>query len=91
MNRWLSCAIVAAVFSGCAPTAESVLEDAAEAIGGTEAVLAANTLVLDGTGQTYRLLPRTPICPSTSCTPTDARWTSRTTAGGWTRFAPATS
>jgi glyoxylase-like metal-dependent hydrolase (beta-lactamase superfamily II) len=55
MKRWLGAAMVSAVFlHGCAPTSESVVEDAAEAMGGAEAVLATTSLVLEGTGQTYR-------------------------------------
>jgi glyoxylase-like metal-dependent hydrolase (beta-lactamase superfamily II) len=56
MKRWFSTAVVSAVvLYGCGPTSESVVEDAAAAMGGAEAVLATNTLVLSGTGQTYRL------------------------------------
>ncbi len=56
MNHYLSLALISAVLlQGCAPTSESVIGDAADAVGGAEAVLAANTLVLEGTGQTYRL------------------------------------
>ena len=47
--------ILAALFQGCSATSESVIEDAADALGGAEAIAAANTLVLEGTGQTYRL------------------------------------
>ena len=54
MTRSLAFALLSAATVACAPTSESVLEDAAEAMGGKEAVLATNTLVLEGTGQTYR-------------------------------------
>ena len=47
--------ILAALFQGCSATSDSVIEDAADALGGAEAIAAANTLVLEGTGQTYRL------------------------------------
>lgn len=47
--------ILAAVLHGCAPTPASVVQDAAAALGGADAIEAANTLVMQGTGQTYRL------------------------------------
>ena len=56
MSRHPSLALIlAALFQGCSATSESVIEDAADALGGAEAIAAANTLVLEGTGQTYRL------------------------------------
>lgn len=47
--------IAAVLLQACAPTPEDVIDDASDALGGAEAMLAANTLVLEGTGQTYRL------------------------------------
>ena len=56
MNQHVSLAVISAVLlQGCAPTSEGVIGDAADALGGAEAIAAANTLVLEGTGQTYRL------------------------------------
>lgn len=58
LKRWLSCAMVSTVaVYGCAqPTPEmQVVQDAAEAMGGVEAVRGATTLVMTGTGTTYRL------------------------------------
>ena len=56
MKRCLSLAIFGAVgLFGCARTGQDVIEDAAEAMGGAEAIAAAATLVLEGTGTTYRL------------------------------------
>ncbi len=56
MNHRLSLVLIStALLQGCAPTSESVVADAAAALGGADAIAAANTLVLEGTGQTYRL------------------------------------
>ncbi len=56
MNHRRSLAVISAVLlQGCAPTSEGVIGDAADALGGAEAIAAANTLVLEGTGTTYRL------------------------------------
>ena len=56
MNCRSKLALIAAVLlQACAPTPEDVTEDAPHALGSTEAILAANTLALEGTGQTYRL------------------------------------
>lgn len=56
MKRCLSLAMFAAVgLLGCARTGQNVIDDAAEAMGGAEAIEAAATLVLEGTGTTYRL------------------------------------
>ena len=56
MKRSLSLAMLAAVtLLGCARTGQDVIEDAAETMGGAEAVTAATTLVVEGTGTTYRL------------------------------------
>ena len=56
MKRSLSLASLAAVtLFGCARTGQDVIEDAAEAMGGAEAIAAAATLVMEGTGTTYRL------------------------------------
>ena len=50
-----SAAIMTVVLSGCTPPEVRVVEDAAEAMGGVEAVRGATTLVMEGTGTTYRL------------------------------------
>lgn len=56
MNCRSSLALIAAVLlQACVPAPEDVIEDASDALGGAEVILAANTLVLEGTGQTYRL------------------------------------
>ena len=56
MKRCLSLAMLASVtLLGCARTGQDVIEDAAEAMGGAEVIAAAATLVLEGTGTTYRL------------------------------------
>ena len=56
MKRCLSVAMLAAVtLLGCARTGQDVIEDAAEAMGGAEVISAAATLVMEGTGTTYRL------------------------------------
>ena len=56
MKRCLSLAMLAAVtLLGCARTGQDVIEDAAEAMGGAEVIAAATTLVMEGTGTTYRL------------------------------------
>ena len=56
MKRCLSVAMLAAVtLLGCARTGQDVIEDAAEAMGGAEVIAAATTLVMEGTGSTYRL------------------------------------
>ena len=56
MKRCLSFASLAAVtILGCARTGQDVIEDAAEAMGGAEVIAAARTLVMEGTGTTYRL------------------------------------
>jgi hypothetical protein len=44
MNRHLSLALMsAALLHGCSATSESVIEDAADALGDAEAIAAANT------------------------------------------------
>lgn len=50
---WAAIATFALV--GCATPEAKVIEGAAEAMGGSEAVLGATTLVMEGTGTTYRL------------------------------------
>jgi glyoxylase-like metal-dependent hydrolase (beta-lactamase superfamily II) len=56
MKRCLSLAsLMAVTILGCARTGQDVIEDAADALGGAEAIAAATTLVLEGTGTTYRL------------------------------------
>lgn len=55
MKHWRSVATASIVIlHGCAPQAGQVIEEAAEAMGGQEAILAATSLVLEGTGTTYR-------------------------------------
>ena len=55
MKHWKSVATASIVIlHGCAPQAGRVIEEAAEAMGGQEAILAATSLVLEGTGTTYR-------------------------------------
>ena len=56
MKRCLSLAMLSAVtLLGCARTGQDVIEDAAEAMGGAEVIAAAATLVMEGTGTTYRV------------------------------------
>ena len=56
MKRCLSLTmLLAATTLGCARTGQNVIEDAAEAMGGAAAISAATTLVMEGTGTTYRL------------------------------------
>ena len=56
IKRYLSLAMLAVVtLLGCARTGQDVIGDAAEAMGGADAVAAASTLVMEGTGTTYRL------------------------------------
>ena len=56
MKRCLSLAILTAVtLLGCARTGQDVIEDAAEAMGGAKVIAAAATLVMEGSGSTYRL------------------------------------
>lgn len=55
MMHWRGVATASIVIlQGCAPQAGQVIEAAAEAMGGQEAILAATSLVLEGTGTTYR-------------------------------------
>ena len=56
MKTGLSWAAVAAfALVGCGTPEGKVIDGAAEAMGGSEAVLGATTLVMEGTGTTYRL------------------------------------
>lgn len=56
MKRCLSLTMLVAMTTlGCARTGQNVIEDAAEAMGGAAAISAATTLVMEGTGTTYRL------------------------------------
>lgn len=47
--------IAAVLLQVCVPAPEDVIEDASDALGGAEAIPSADALVLESTGQTYRL------------------------------------